>query len=396
MSTQAGIHHFPEPQTPEGVAPALIDAAQTFAAYSLGSGSPSTRRPMNDTTLFSQWSSYARERNLDIHQRHPQRPEPLAMSTLPIRIFLCPPVSNVSAEEKEELDGQLNALTSSLKEFGNQVEIESPKLLSAGRQDHAPEIYLGRACALQRTDLVIAFLDPASTGVGIMLQLIHNATIPCLCVTKHSAALSRMVRGLSPSRLPFVECSSTVTIGAQVADWLTQHIDEIRQSRARREDAWLRLAGLNFRRGITLAQLVSAPENAMPLFRSEFTERLQACDDLVGTPTLFQLAYIAIAQQWHLVPSSSGFLALEPSFDLPDSIRNREMAEAAARVSLSNLYDAMQQMQVDQSKAERAWCIYVEELSLNAARKERKVKAIADLSRSVSDWLSILSAKDEL
>jgi hypothetical protein len=383
---------FPVPQTPTNVSSALLAAAATFATYSLGSGSPSTRRPMEDNTLFRQWKGYMQEKNLGTLQRPPQQ---LPRPGLPLRIFLCYPLSNVSPTEKHELDGLLSAVATALHNSGIDVTIETPSLQSSARQDHAPEIYLRRLAGLRRTDLAITFLDPASTGVGIMLQLIHDATVPCLCVTKHQAAVSRMVRGLAPVRLYFIEHSSTAALGPQLADWLSQHMDELRQSQVHRESAWSRLGGLNLRRAMTLARLASAPPIPMPLFREEFTERLESCDDLTGTVTLFQLAHIAIAQHWRLVPSSSGFLCFEPAFVLPEGIRNSEMAAVAARISLTTLWDTMQQIQVDESRARQVWSTYLRELSLNAARKEKKVKKVADLSRSVSDWLRVLSAENE-
>jgi transcriptional regulator with XRE-family HTH domain len=393
VSLQLRDAPFLELKPPSDVTSALFAAAKYFAEYSLGTESPSTRRPMDDTTLLSQWHCFLAARKLAVVDRCPQ---PLLTPSEPIRVFLCYPLSNVMPAEKEEVDGLVCEITNSLKNSGIQVAIETPQWQPAGRPDYGPDIYLRRVAGLRQTDLAIAFLDPASTGVGIMLQLIHNATIPCLCVTKSWAGVSRMVRGLAPSKLPFIEYTSTGAAGPQIASWLTQQADAVRHSRARRDRAWLRLGGLHVGRALTLAQILGRNVSPMPLFREEFGERLKECDDLTATLTLFQLAYIAIAQQWHLVPSSSGFLALAPPIVLPTGIHNKDMAEAAARTSLSNLSDAMEQIQCADSIARRAWSTYLGELSLSAARKEKKAKTVADLTRSVKEWLRILSAKDEL
>lgn len=392
-SRKHGTPSLPEPKTPGTFGPALFDAAQTFADYSLGSGSPSTRRPMDDASLLSQWQSFLATRSLGVAER---RPEQLPSANGPIRVFLCHPLSNVLPIEKKELDSLVGEITNAVKNSGIEVDIETPRLQSAGRQDHGPEIYLGRVAGLRHTDLAIVFLDPASTGVGIMLQLIHNATIPCLCLTKNWTEVSRMVRGLAPAKLPFIQYSSIGTVGPQIADWLTQHSEGIRQSREHRDRAWLRLAGLDVRRVFALAGIVGADVPSMSLFREEFVDRLKGSDDLTGALTLFQMAYIAIAQQWQLVSSSSGFLAFEPPVVLPTGIHNREIAEVAARTSLSNLWDAIHQIHADESNAVKAWSTYLQELSPNAARKAAKVKTVADLTWSTKDWLRVLGAKDEL
>lgn len=371
----------------------LIDAAKTFADYSLTSASPSTRRPLDERVLLLQWKDFLATKDIAVVEGNPQR---LSNTTGPVRVFLCYPLSNVLPQERLELEGLVVEVTNSLRSCGIEVEIETPKFQGQGRQDHGPEIYLDRIARLRRTDLAIAFLDPASTGVGIMLQLMHNATVPCVCIAKKEAQVSRMVRGLAPLQLPIIEYSSAGTVGSHLTDWLAEHVDAIRQSRARRDRAWTQLGGLYLRRAITLTQIVDANVVAMPLFREQFWTRLQSCDDLTGPLTLFQLAYIAIVQEWNVVPSSSDFLAFEPHFALPDGVHDKKMTEAAAHPSLCNLWEAMQQGHADKSRARQAWSAYLAELSLNAARNEKKTKTVANLIRSVEDWLRVLRAKDEL
>jgi len=187
---------FPKVTVRSTVPTALLDAAKTFADYSLGSGSPSTRRPMDDTCLLSQWQSWLAQRKLTVLQR---RPADLNSSPAPIRVYLCPPVSNVIPAEEKARDSLIDGIKNSLQSLSIPAQIDTPTIQKSNREDHGPAIYLNRVAQLRNTDLAIALLDPPSTGVGIMLQLLHNATIPCLCVTANLAGVSRMVRGLAPS-----------------------------------------------------------------------------------------------------------------------------------------------------------------------------------------------------
>jgi hypothetical protein len=387
---------FPRVATPTGVDSALFAAAKTFAEYSLGSGSPATRRTRDDASLLSHWQDWLKTKNLTVLERRlPRSP----FSTEPIRVFLCPPLSNVLEAEKKALDGLVNEITRSLKGSGVPVEIQTPTVQQGGRPDHGPEIYLNRVAQLRHTDLAIPLLGPPSTGVGIMLQLIINATIPCLCATRNWAEVSRMVRGLAPSELPYIEYSSPESLGSDVAKWLRQHADQIRQSRVLRDQAWLRLRGLDIRRAMTLARIVQAEVSEMPLLREEFLEQLADSKEMTGTLTLLQLAYVANTQGWHLISSRSGILALEPRIgDLAPNTPNREMAAAAARASLGTLWDAMEECQpaLDEAKARHAWSSFLAELTPDAARKEKRVRTVEDLARTKKEWLKVFRAKEQL
>jgi hypothetical protein len=387
---------LPRVKPPGGVGPALLAAAETFAEYSLGSGCPTTRRRVDDASLLLQWHDWLHSKNLTPLQRcHHQ----LLPSEEPIRVYLCPPLSNVLPAEKQAVDSLMTGIIKALKGSGIQLEIEVPTMQLAGRQEHGPEIYLNRVARLRNTDLAIPLLDPPSTGVGIMLQLFHNATIPCLCVTKNWAGVSRMVRGLAPAQMCYVEHSSPEAAGSEVAEWLTEHADEIRHSRVHRDQAWERVRGLDIHRTMTLSRIVGAGVSQMPLLREEFLKELAGSRDMIGTLTLLQLAHLANTQQWHLIPSPTGFLALEPPIGtLAPNTRNREMATAAVRASLATFWEALEECgpAISEAEARRAWSSFVAELSLNAARKENRVQTIEDLSRSKKQWLKVLRAQEEL
>src|SRR5438132_616712 len=150
---------------------------------------------------------------------------------------------------------------------------------------------------------------------------------------------------------------------------------------------------------MTLARIVEAGVSKMPLLRAEFFTHVARSKDMTGTLTLLQLAYLAKAQQWRLTASPAGFFALEPPIgNLAPNTPDTEIAAAAARASLATLWDAMGECQpeIDEAKARRAWSSFVAELSLSAARKEKRVRTVQDLTRSKKQWIKVLCAKEEL
>jgi hypothetical protein len=340
------------------------------------------------------WHNWLSKQSLTGLQRH--TPEP-SSPTATIRIFLCPPHSNVLPEEEQARDRLIDKIRDSLE--GSGVEIEMPNFRKTNREDHGPAIYLDRVARLRNTDLVILLLDPPATGVGVMLQLFHNATIPCLCVTKNWSAVSRMVRGLALSQLSYIEYSFLDAVGPAIAKWFRENADAIRQSQSHRDRAWQRLRGLDIRRTMILTRIIQSTVAKMPCLREEFLDHLVDNQNMVGTLTLLQLAYVAKVQNWRLVPSQSNHLSFEPSLDgLSANIRDKEFSAFAARTSLVNLWDALIEFrpEIDEAKACREWSKYVHELSLDAARKANRAKTPRDLTRSKKDWLGVLRLKEDL
>lgn len=375
------------------IPPSLVTSAGDFADYSLGRDASSTKRPMDDALLLEQWHDWAAAKNVAGSLTN----APCRSSTNdPVRVFLCHPVSNVLPSEKETINRLLHSISAGLAASGLPLEVHAP-VLELGRHDQGPEIYLKRLTELRQTDLAIPLLDPPSTGVGIMLQLFHNATIPCLCVTKDWGTVSRMVRGLAPSQLDHVEVSSPSEAGPQIAKWLVAHFDEVRQARERRNEAWNAVQAVGIPRATALARIIDAPRRSMPLLRDEFLEHVIANPNLHGTITLLQLVYLAIAQEWSIVPSAAGFLALEPPIRLPPNTAQLHIAETAARVSLGALWEAnsLRQQPVSEKRLAEVWSTYISELSPNAARAGKPARTAEDLTRSPEQWLRVLRAKED-
>jgi hypothetical protein len=381
---------WPSVISPVGIRQDVLAEANSLVDYSYETCSPPNSRPTDDD-LVTKWRERLAEKHLPCPEYHQAKP---ASTGAPIRISICPPMSNETPDETTARRLLVEAIRKSFEESATTVAVVEPEFKEHGRQDHGPEIYLNWLGRLQTTDLAVLVLDPPATGVGIMLQLFQNASIPCLCIAKEWLKVSRMVRGLAPTGLAHIEAKSPEYLRQELANWINANGQTIRQSRTRRESAWKSLGGLSIRRARSLAQIVGAPAVPMPLLREEFLQQLTKHEGMIGTLTLLQLAYISQTQNWNIVPGTGGCLFFEPSIAgrLPAGPQ-RKAKLAAAKSSLANLFNALEDCDppIAEDAANRAWSAYLNELELDAARKERKT-----LTRSKQDWLRILRTKDEL
>jgi hypothetical protein len=386
---------LPTVETPVGVSSAMLAETTTFVNYSFETASPPTIRPTDDA-LMLRWQRRLAEKNLPFPRYEPPA---TGVATGPIRIAVCPPVSNVTPDEKNAVARLVDEIRKSLEGSGAPVAVEMLERQEVGRRDQGPKIYLDWVARLRTTDLAVALLDPPATGVGIMLQLFQNATIPCLCIAKRWSEVSRMVMGLAPAHMDHIEYKSTKEFAEELASWLRDHAKSIMESRSRRERAWTNLSSLSIQRATALAGIVGSPVAEMQCLREEFLQHLVAHEHMIGAVTLLQLAYVLKSQNWNAIPDADGKLVFEPSLaGQLVGTPNREAKLMAARISLANLVDALESCRptVPTAKAATAWSIYLHELTSDAARGEPASRTTGTYICSKKQWLRNLTARDEL
>jgi hypothetical protein len=239
------------------------------------------------------------------------------------------PLSNVEHNEYEKLQSMLRGVESILrdihKETGVSIELRCPDFQKDMRHDRGSEIYLSTISRLQECDFALTFATPPATGVGIMMRLFANASLPCLSVAEEGSAVSRMFDGMYCRHIgETIRFSDAKDVPQLVKDAIVRNIGSLRESAGCRRPVRHAISQTSFRGLVNNAptDLRAAYEKVLheppkvESIREEWMRAFAEKGEMLPNTTLVQFVHIASKLEWTIRVLPSGVPYLTPPIGL--------------------------------------------------------------------------------